>query len=160
MTRVPNNQPLELSVLDRLAEEGGSSRQHGSVAALEDLKQAVRRDLENLLNTRWRCTVWPPDLEELETSLVNYGIPDVSGANLGSEADKEHFRQIVRQVIQRYEPRLTSVQVQTLKNSDALDRTMRFSIEGMLRARPHPEPVAFSTSVEPTSASVTVEGQA
>lgn len=159
MSRVTPNQPLDLSVLDRLAEDDSIGRRN-SVAVLDDLKQAVRRDLENLLNTRWRCTIWPPDLTELETSLVNYGIPDFTGANLGSAADREEFRYILERVIKRFEPRFTSVQVELQENADRLDRTMRFRIVAMLRARPNPEPVAFNTAVEPSSASVTVEGQA
>lgn len=160
MSRISNNQPLELSVLDRLSHDAVASWQQGSAAVLEDLKQTVRRDLENLLNTRWRCAVWPPDLTELETSLVNYGIPDFTGANLGSASDREEFRYIIEKIIKRFEPRFNSVRVELLENSDKLDRTMRFRIVALLRAKPHPEPVAFNTSVEPTSASVTVEGQA
>lgn len=159
MSRVSNNQPLELSVLDRLSPDGAIAP-GGSGVMLDDLKQTVRRDLESLLNTRWRCEAWPPDLAELETSLVNYGIPDFTGANLGSASDREEFRFVIERIVKRYEPRFTSVHVELLENTDKLDRTMRFRIVAMLRARPHPEPVAFNTAVEPTSASVTVEGEA
>lgn len=159
MSRVSNNQPLDMSVLDRLGEDVASWAD-GSFAILDELKDAVRADLENLLNTRWRCTVWPPDLKELETSLINYGIPDFTSANLGSATDREEFRYVIERVIKRFEPRFTSVRVELMENSDKLDRTLRFRIVALLRARPHPEPVAFNTAVEPSNASVVVEGGA
>ena len=62
MARVPRDQPLLPSLIDRV----GQADQ-----VLRDLRECLRRDLENLLNTRRRCLPAPPDLEELETSLVN-----------------------------------------------------------------------------------------
>ena len=45
----------------------------------------VRRDLEDLLNTRRRNLVLPAGLAEIGTSLLAYGVPDFSGA--GPAAD-------------------------------------------------------------------------
>ena len=50
---------------------------------LREVKQSIRRDLENLLNTRRQPRPLPPGLEELEASLVSYGVPDVSGSGFG-----------------------------------------------------------------------------
>ena len=72
MAGVSSTQPLVPSLLDRLIEPSSgrerSAGAGGDTHMLRDSKQSVRRDLENLLNTRWRCKVWPPDLAELEVS--------------------------------------------------------------------------------------------
>ena len=78
---------------------------------LRELKQSLRRDLENLLNTRRRCQGWPDDLDEWNVSLVNYGIPDIAGADLGSAENREEFRRAVDETIRRFEPRFQSVYV-------------------------------------------------
>jgi type VI secretion system protein ImpF len=145
-------EPLRPSVLDRLI--GTASSRPGSGQAtqsLAQLKESVRRDLEALLNTRWRASNWPPTLEELESSLVNYGIPDFTGTNMSSQGDRENFRFIVEQAIKRFEPRCVSVSVQLVKNEDRADRTLRFRVEASLHAVPYPEPVVFDTSLEPAA---------
>src|SRR5579871_4348739 len=74
---------LRTSVLDRLLDDNprGSHESPQTMAQqMREIRQSVQRDLENLLNTRWRCTAWAPDLDELDDSLINYGIPDFCGA--------------------------------------------------------------------------------
>ena len=126
---------------------------------LRELKQSVRRDLENLLNTRWRCVSWPPNLDELELSLVNYGIPDFTGANMGALSERERLRRILEQIVRKFEPRFKTVKVTLLDNSDEADRTLRFRIDALLYAEPAPEPVVFDSQLEPTTNDFTVTGQ-
>jgi type VI secretion system protein ImpF len=154
MAKVENTDPLIPSVLDRLLDDEPSSQQEqpqNRFQLLRTLKQSVRRDLENLLNTRWRCVGWPADLEELETSLVNYGIPDFTGANLGSAVAREEFVRIIQETIRRFEPRLTRVKLEMLDNAEREDRTMRFRIDAVLQVDPDPEPVSFDSRLEPSS---------
>src|SRR5882757_6615059 len=105
MAKVSSTQIVASSVLDRLMNPDEKMLSNKSAGqALRDLKVSVRRDLENLLNTRWRCKMWPPELPELECSLVNYGIPDFSGANLGASSTREEFRRIIEKAIKDYKP--------------------------------------------------------
>lgn len=83
MARPLEDEPLRASVLDRLSGTGNVGRFAGR-QTLEQLIDSVHRDLEKLLNTRWRVVSWPPSLTELEHSLVNYGIPDFAGVNMSS----------------------------------------------------------------------------
>jgi type VI secretion system protein ImpF len=155
MARVRDDQPLVLSLLDRLLDENPQSQQEAPRSrsqAMRDLKQAVGRDLENLLNTRWRAESWPPNLDQLEVSLVNYGIPDFTGANMSLPSEREELRRLVEQVIRRYEPRFKTVKVSLRENRDEFDRTLRFRIDAVLYAEPAPEPVTFDSMLEPASA--------
>jgi type VI secretion system protein ImpF len=153
MANSPHNQPPQLSVLDRLDSGRGSAP-----AGISDLRAAVRRDLERLLNTRWRSRTYPEQLkDELETSMVNYGTPDLTGANMGAATAREEFRRLIERVIQQYEPRLMRVRVEVLENTRKADRTMHFRIDAVLRVKPTPEPVTFDTALEPTTSTFSIE---
>ena len=163
MSRIRHDQPLVPSVLDRLLDdEPGNSREpeKGRYQVLRELKQSVQRDLENLLNTRWRCAQWPPDLEDLETSLVNYGIPDFAGVHFASASAQEELRRIIEAVIHRYEPRFLRLTVEILRNTDPVDRSLRFRIDALLRADPEPEPIVMDTILETTTGEFEVKGSA
>jgi type VI secretion system protein ImpF len=161
MSRVRPNQPLVPSVLDRLLDYDPQVSREAPASqhqVLRELKQSVRRDLENLLNTRVRNLSWPPHLEELNRSLVDYGLPDFTGMSLGSADDRAAFCRLVEAVIRRYEPRFQSVSVQPQDSAEPLDRTLRFRIDALLRVEPVPEPVVFDSVVEPTTGDFQVRG--
>lgn len=163
MARIAPDQPLVPSVLDRLLdEEPELTRESPKSRAqvLRELKQSVRRDLENLLNTRRSWLALPEDLKELEVSLVNYGIPDLTGADLGAAADRDEFRRTLEQVIRRYEPRFKTVRVEMVENAEPTDRVLRFRIDALLHAEPAPEPVVFDSSLQPATGTVEVKGNA
>jgi type VI secretion system protein ImpF len=146
--------PLLPSLLDRLIDEDPTAKREdpqSQFQRLRQLKQSVRRDLENLLNTRWRAVGWPKDLSELESSVVNYGIPDFTGANLGSAGSRDDFVRVIQETIRRFEPRLKRVKVELVDNSEREDRTMRFRIDAILQCDQEPEPVVFDSSLEPAS---------
>jgi type VI secretion system protein ImpF len=162
-SRVRDDQPLVPSVFDRLLDdEPANSRETAASRrqVLRELKRSVGRDLENLLNTRQRCGSWPAPLTELEQSLVNYGIPDFTGVNMSIAAERERLRGVIQQVIEHYEPRLKTVRVKLLENSEAYDRTLRFRIDGLLKVDPAPEPVVFDSQLEPSTSTFEVKDNA
>jgi type VI secretion system protein ImpF len=161
MPGVPTDQPLIPSLLDRLLDDDPAATRETAKARtqiLRDLRQSLRRDLENLLNTRWRCRGWPESLDQLDLSVLNYGLPDITGADLRSAPGRERFRRIVEQVIRRFEPRLQSVKVKVLENASPMDRVLRFRIDAVMHAEPSPEPIGFDSSLEPTTGSVEIRG--
>jgi type VI secretion system protein ImpF len=162
MAEIRTDQLLLPSVLDRLIDDEPQVSQEAPRSRgqlLRDLKQAVRRDLENLLNTRIRCLPWPAELAELKRSVVNYGIPDLTGASLGSSREREEFRRTIQSVITLYEPRLKKLTVSLHGQDEAVDRTIRFHIEAVLQAEPAPEPVAFDSTLLLTTGSFEVKGE-
>ena len=161
MAKISSKQTLLPSVLDRLLDESPGTTLETAKSrtqVLRELKQSVRRDLENLLNTRWRPTGWPSDLGELERSLIGYGIPDITAAELAAPESREEFRRTIEAVIRRFEPRFKSVRVAMRGNVEPLDRTLRFRIDAVLYAEPAPEPVSFDSAVEPVTGTVEVKG--
>lgn len=163
MAKVERDQPLVPSVLDRLIDDHPDQSQETAKARhqlIGELRQSIRRDLENLLNTRWRAESWPDDLTELKQSLVRYGIPDVSAsaADIVSERGRASYLRLVEETIRRFEPRFKSVRVEFLDATDPLERTLRFRIDAMMYAFPAPEPVVFDTALEPSTGEFSVEG--
>lgn len=158
MSKTRSDQPLIPSLLDRLIDHEPTVSKEtiaSRTQVLRELKQSVRRDLENLLNTRWHCKVVPNDLEELKISLVNYGVPDFTGMNLGAALDRERYRQMLEQCIVNYEPRFKKVHVQLL-DVDSIQRTLHFRVDAILHA--DSAPVTFDTAFEPSTGTFEVFG--
>lgn len=159
-SKVREDQPLAPSVFDRLLDDDPANSREPATSRrqlLRELKQSVSRDLENLLNTRQRCGEWPAPLEELETSLVNYGLPDFTGVNMSLPSERERLRGVIEQVIEQFEPRFRTVRVKLLENAEVYDRTLRFRIDGLLEVDPAPEPVVFDSQLEPTTSTFEVK---
>lgn len=156
MNRARADQALNASVLDRLIGDG-AGRSNGA-PRLAELKRAVKRDLEMLLNSRARCLRPPADLTEIPHSVMSYGIPDFTGLDLATEARRDDLVRRIEAVIRRFEPRFIEVSVRRLDNADPHDRTLRLRIEALMHASPAPEPLVLSSQFDPTSASFNVSG--
>ena len=115
---------------------------------MREIRESVMRDLENLLNTRWRCKSWPPKLSDLNDSLINYGIPDFSSIDLSSELDRDTLREAIEFAIRTYETRFESVSVEIPKGRTVEDRSLHFIIRAELRATPAPEPIVFDSVLQ------------
>lgn len=154
MGRIEPERALMSSILDRLLDDDPQvnvEAARSSRTQLRELRNSVRRDLENLLNTRRRCVGWPEVLAELENSLLDYGVPDPTSASLSSASAREELLRSIETIIHRFEPRFRSVKVLPVTVADPLDRTLRFRIEAVLYAEPAPEAIAFDSLLEPVT---------
>ena len=163
MPEIRPDQPLIPSVLDRLIDHEPEVRREAPRSRnqlLRDLKQSVRRDLENLLNTRVRCVPWAPEMKHLKKSLVNYGLPDLTGSSPVSPKDREEFRKTIETVVKQNETRLKKLRVKLIESPQAIDRTIRFHIDAVLQAEPAPEPISFDSTLRLADGSFVVKGEA
>ena len=150
MPRTDNEIGVTTSVLDRLIDyEPDVSRE--AIASrsknLRQLKEALRRDLEWLLNTRQVAGGLPPDLEELNRSLAAYGIPDFTNLNITNSDDQKRIRTEIEDAVRIFEPRLESVNV-SFQPSSSNDGKIHFRIDANLKIEPAPEPITFDTTVQ------------
>ena len=162
MPSINRDQPLLPSILDRLIDNDPTARQEpprGRTHTIRELKQAVRRDLQNLLNTRVRCIPPPPEFKELLVSLVNYGIPDLTGIAFGSTKERESFRRSIQAVITQYEKRLRKLTVKIVDSPDPLERAIHFQIDAVLHAEPNPEPIQLDSTLRLTTCTFEVKGE-
>jgi len=150
--RIELNQSVLSSVFDRLIDDDPDATREVAKTgpqAVRDLKHAVRRDLERLLNTRRSLHQLPADLTELAKSLVNYGLPDFTSVQMNAAQDPDAFLSIIVDTINRFEPRLENVRVELIPNADTSDRVLRFRIDAILHVHPFSDGVSFNSSFEP-----------
>ena len=159
MARNRSESALRSSVLDRLTGDHGASSRFGTIG-LRELKQAVARDLEWLLNTR----VWWPgefrDLEESQKSVLSYGIPDLSVYSWASAGDRERVCAKIEEAVKTFEPRLMArtVKASVAPSEDVADFSVRLRIEAVLHVEPYTEPVSFDTDIYVDTGEVDVRG--
>jgi type VI secretion system protein ImpF len=112
------------------------------------LKNAVRRDLEWLLNSRRICD--PPDegLKELNKSAYVYGLPDLSALTMAASGDRNKLVRQILATINLFEPRLANVRLVVVEAPDSAKKDVRLRVEAMLRMDPVPEPITFDTVIE------------
>ncbi len=160
MANITKSQKLRPSILDRLIDDRPDQTtepEKNRHQVLSELRESVRRDLEDLLNTRFRAISAPEGLRELDTSLINYGLPDLHTINFLSLEGKDEFCRTVEDHIMQFEPRFKSVRVITMEETWSEDTSLNFRIEAVMYAEPAPEEVVFDSSLEPISAIVNVQ---
>lgn len=119
--------------------------------SLQDLKDAVARDVEALLNSRAGLHEERyADFIEVSRSLVSFGMTDFVGLSLASPADRNRICRTLERAISTHEPRLKSIHVGLDVDGTAVNR-LRFSIQALLQVHPADEPVNFDAVLSPSS---------
>src|SRR5690242_4201322 len=112
MTPPRGSGPVGLSVLDRLIDEDLklSGKQLTRSESLRKLRNAVRRDLEWLLNTRQPVDT-APEGTQLYNSLYMYGLPDITSLGSKNARDRQLLVDALESAISRFEPRIANPRV-------------------------------------------------
>jgi type VI secretion system protein ImpF len=133
------------------------------VFSLSRLRDAALRDLAWLLNTTNLAA--GQDLNaypEVANSVVNYGMPDLSGMTVAG-TDVAVLERAMRQAIVDFEPRILrntlSVRLEVNENQMS-HNAMTFLIEGELWAQPVPLRLYLKTQIDLDIGDVKISGQA
>ena len=138
---------IQASILDRLIDrEPQLSRESVQYRLLDfsQIKAAVIRDLENLLNTKSQIMPVPAAYNEVNESVFVYGLSDFTSHNPKSPSVRQVLRQTIEKTISKFEPRLKNVTVQIEAPSEEV-RMIRLRITALLVLDPVTEPVTFDT---------------
>jgi type VI secretion system protein ImpF len=152
---------LTLSILDRLTDLEPDNQQEARSSSWEDLRQfkaSLCRDLAAILNTRRAEDEIDPRYEDVNNSVVAFGIADFTSYNLLNGLEQERVRRSIERAIRLFEPRLTRVTV-TLDPVDPSRPALRFKISALLKIQPA-EPIAFDATLYRDSRRITVSGSA
>lgn len=150
MAKGENDIKITPSIIDRLIDyEPKNSREapKSRSQSLKELKQAVRRDVESLLNTKIAHDEIPEGLKEVNDSLATYGLKDFVGMSSKDSDERKELLKSVERALRKFEPRFLNLKV-TVKDLESLERGVRFQIEGNLRLEPTPEPIVFDTVLQ------------
>ncbi len=151
---------VQPSVIDRLTDDDRRASADPRTTYAESLRQfklMVQRDLQWLLNTRRIPEPAGDDLPELEHSLYNFGVPDITSMSQDSLADRQRLLHQIEDSLTLFEPRLTNVKIAMVELEGELHRReLRFIVEATLRLDPTPEQVMFDTVLHFTTGEIDV----
>lgn len=150
MARIDPQQGLLPSILDRLIDPDTKGTSWKSGYSLQNMVDVVRRDLEDLLNTRQSHQGLTEAFGETERSILGYGLPDLTSLDAITSQQREEIGRILETVVRRYEPRLRDVRATLVDAGESKRPTVRFRIDARLALEPAPE-VAFETILELTT---------
>lgn len=162
MAELSLQERLQPSLLDRLTDNEPDSKVESSaqrVLSINRLRRCVLRDLEWLLNSE--CMSVTEDLSqfpEVTRSVLNFGVPGLSGMSLSS-TDTRRVEREMRQAILDFEPRIlaNSLSVKIIQdNVEVGQNTLRFQIEGQLWAQPLPVSLYLSTDLDVETGHTTI----
>jgi type VI secretion system protein ImpF len=108
------------------------------------LRRSVRREVEDLLNTR--CTLRLAELQGRPRTTLEYGLPDVCGLRPADPGDRALIAERIEAAVGAYEPRLRQVRA-AVEAVPGRPRELRVHLEGFLVEGAHPAPVSFTVSV-------------
>jgi type VI secretion system protein ImpF len=161
MARWEPEQTVTQSVLERLIDRDPSNSADAAVTraqSVRQLKTALRRDLEWLLNSRRTPEAVGSEFRELEQSLFNFGLPDVTSLSWDSVRDRGKLARMLEQTLNTFEPRLLKVKVAVIEAAPGTQHVLRFQIEGLLDMDPSPEHISFDTVLQLSSGEYQVKG--
>lgn len=162
MAELTHSERLQPSLLDRLVDDQPDQKEEAPDSrfiTLSKLREVVKRDLADLLNTcHLAATEDLSEYPEVARSVLNFGVPDLTGVSLHS-IDIGALERMVRQAIIDFEPRILrdTVRVQAFVAEDQMNHNaLTFQIEGDLWAEPAPVPIVLQSSFDLESGVVVV----
>ena len=157
---------LQPALLDRLTDSAPAERSEPEdrrVMNKTQLRQAVLRDLAWLFNASQTHPNWTEQHPELAGSVLNFGLPPLSGQRL-SKIDISQLERTIKRAILDFEPRILpqTLHVRALESDSVLDMHNRidFEIRGHLWAQPVPLEILLRTKLDLEAGQVEVRDTA
>ena len=127
--------------------------------SVKALLLSIKKDLESLLNSRKPMLSWGDGFEQLETSLLNYGMTDFVGSNIDSQTGRERICEALKKAIHHSEPRLIEVDVvENIEQTKQDSTTLYYRVEARLLVEPEPQQVSFDSIFDLQSNTFTISG--
>lgn len=166
MAELAPSERLQPCLLDRLTDDQPQQKAESRekrVFSIKQIREAVLRDLQFLLNTSAPIHLRDvgDEFSEIESSVLNYGIRDLTGQTATTSLEDHAARMIARSV-QAFEPRIRrkSVAVRVDRDKEAQPGAgIAFSIEGELWAQRLQERLYIKTHVDLDTGQVKLEGR-
>lgn len=119
--------------------------------SLQQLRESVALDLEDLLNSR--TAKLSPNIDDFplaKQSILQFGIIDFVGLSTSNPLDRDKICQSIEQSIAAHEPRLKQIKVEMLMEGHNMG-ALCLSIQAFLNIHPLYEPVIFDALLKPTT---------
>jgi type VI secretion system protein ImpF len=150
------------SLLDRLTDDDPAERrdaEHKRFASTKQLRDSVLRDLSWLLNSVRLSSVQElSGFPQVAKSVLNFGLPDLTG-RMASSVDRPELERQLCQAIRHFEPRLLPqtvvVQVVTAAH-ESRHNNLQLSIDAKLEAHPVPLYVRLRSDIDLETGEVSI----
>lgn len=139
-----------LSLIDRLQQDKprkGQGRHQPRGDEWKDVADSVLRNLDALFNTRQSAGAIPEEFSYCTSSLLNFGLPDLSMYSPANPADQDSIRLVIQQAIARFEPRLSAVRL-IPEPRDPLSPHLRFRVHAVLQSGAVSKQISFDTVLQ------------
>ena len=154
MSEAPSRDRLQPALLDRLTDTHTGARatgEQGVVMTRSQLRDAVLRDLRWLFNATQPHPAWNEDQPELAGTVLNYGLPPISGQRV-STLDLAQIERSIAASLRRFEPRILpdTLVVRAIEPDSLLDthNLIEFEIRGHMWAQPVPLEILLRTRLD------------
>jgi type VI secretion system protein ImpF len=128
--------------------------------SLQELRESVATDLEDLLNSRIANFNDSIDAFPLvKKSIVQFGIIDFVGLSTANPTDRDKICQSIAASITAHEPRLKQIKVEMLLDGQNMG-ALCLSIQAYLNIHPLYEPVIFDALLKPTTQQYVISARA
>ena len=132
-----------------------------SIGTLNKISDCVKRDLTWLFNCNNMCEdeLLKEKYSEVESSVLNYGLPDLTGRTASSINIME-LEEVIKQTIIRFEPRIIpkTLEVWLRKDEVSMDHnSLVFEISGDIWTDPVPIHLHLMTQMDLENGSIEVE---
>lgn len=128
--------------------------------SLQELRESVATDLEDLLNSRMANFNDSIDAFPLvKKSIVQFGIIDFVGLSTANPTDRDKICQSIAASITAHEPRLKQIKVEMLLDGQNME-ALCLSIQAYLNIHPLYEPVIFDALLKPTTQQYVISARA
>ena len=164
MAQLKAQDRLQPALLDRLTDDDPGNPSEPAemrVISRSRMREAIIRDLGWLLNSTFMAA--DASLEkypEVQRSVVNFGLPALSGTT-ASSLDPLELEESVRRSIVNYEPRILagSLKVEAVMAARQLDHhnQISFRISGQVWAQPVPLELLLETEIDLETGSVEIQ---
>jgi type VI secretion system protein ImpF len=151
--------PPKPSILDKLLagsiEAGAREHQHFHVPRLDrfgeaDLRQVIQRDIVWLLNDiQFEAAVPLDDYPEVRTSVLNQGLPELTGRSLDSDTIARRAEEITA-ALRAFEQRLRPETIHVVFDTSRIEteNKLHFAVTGEMRNALEESWVQFKTTVD------------
>jgi len=154
MAELTTQERLQPSLLDRLTDEEPGRQEESRekrVISATRLRDCVARDISWLLNcVNLGSGLELEDYPEVARSVLNFGIPDLTGMALAG-VDAAVLQRQLREALLAFEPRLTGSTLRVAVNADGKrmdQQSLVFNIESEMWAQPIPLNLYLKTEVD------------
>jgi type VI secretion system protein ImpF len=154
MAEITSRERLQPSLLDRLTDHAPEHTRESfdqQTLGMQQLRQAVLRDLAWLLNTTNLATTEDLSATPLAAkSAINFGIPGFAGLNASANR-LAALESGIAEAIRAFEPRIRADTLRVRMRTNKADQptpALVFEIEGELWAQPVPQRLFLETSIE------------